>query len=253
MNDPTIVLLAGKGMSTNILYRALQKNFTITAIILEEPVSKRVFLKRRIQKLGIGKVLGQILFQLFTVNFLNLISGGRKKEILKQFELNGEALPFEKIIPVVSVNDNSCMQILQRLDPQLVIVNGTRIIKEEILQSISAKFINLHAGITPMYRGVHGAYWALVNNDPQNCGVTVHLVDKGIDTGAVISQKTISISVQDNFVTYPLLQLAEGIPLMKQAIEDVLNDRLTLKPITGESRLWYHPTIWQYINCKQVK
>ena len=181
-------------MSTNILFRALQKDFTITAVILEEPVSKKVFLKKRIQKLGIGKVFGQILFQLITVNFLNLVSGGRKKEILKQFDLNGEALPFEKIIPVVSVNDNSCMQILQRLDPQLVIVNGTRIIKEEILQSISAKFINLHAGITPMYRGVHGAYWALVNNDPQNCGVTVHLVDKGIDTGAIISQKIISVT-----------------------------------------------------------
>ena len=253
MSNQTIVLLAGRGVSTNILYRALQKDFTITAIILEEPVSKISFLKKRIKKLGFGKVTGQILFQLIIVNFLNLVSGGRKKQIQKQFDLNDEALPFEKIIPVVSVNDNSCIQILQRLDPQLVIVNGTRIIKEDILQSIPAKFINLHAGITPMYRGVHGAYWALVNNDAENCGVTVHLVDKGIDTGAIISQKTISVTSGDNFATYPLLQLAEGIPLMKMAIEDVLNDRLTLKPITGESRLWYHPTIWQYINYKQVK
>ena len=41
----------------------------------------------------------------------------------------------------------------------------------------------MHAGITPQYRGVHGGYWAVVNNDPEHCGVTIHFVDKGIDTG----------------------------------------------------------------------
>jgi methionyl-tRNA formyltransferase len=108
----------------------------------------------------------------------------------------------------------------------------------------------MHAGITPKYRGVHGVYWALANKDPQNCGVTVHLVDAGIDTGAIISQKNITVNPQDNFVTYPLLQLAEGIPLMKKAIEDILSNRLVIQPATGESRLWHHPTIWQYFSPK---
>jgi methionyl-tRNA formyltransferase len=41
--------------------------------------------------------------------------------------------------------------------------------------SINSKFVNIHVGITPKYRGVHGTYWALVNNDVENSGVTVHL------------------------------------------------------------------------------
>jgi folate-dependent phosphoribosylglycinamide formyltransferase PurN len=54
--------------------------------------------------------------------------------------------------------------------------------------SINSKFVNIHVGITPKYRGVHGTYWALVNNDVENSGVTVHFVDEGIDTGNIINQ-----------------------------------------------------------------
>ena len=44
---------------------------------------------------------------------------------------------------------------LWRHSPRVVIVNGTRIIQERVLQSVDAIFLNTHAGITPMYRGVH--------------------------------------------------------------------------------------------------
>ena len=248
MNNPKIVLLAGKGISTNMLYHVLIKDFIIAAIILEEPVSKKQLLVRRIKKLGIIKVLGQILFQIGIIPFLKLATSRRKKEILQQFILDGSDLPAEKIISVSSVNDNACIQNLQSLAPGLVIVNGTRIIAKDVLNCVPAQFINIHAGITPKYRGVHGAYWALVNNDPKNCGTTVHLVDPGIDTGSVISQKTITVTRKDNFVTYPFLQLAAGIPLLQTAITDWLSDSLiSATSATGESRLWSHPTIGQYL------
>ena len=247
MNHSKIVLLAGKGTSTNILYNALKNDLTIDTIIVEEPVGKRTFLKKRIKKLGLWRVSGQILFQFFIVKILNLSSGKRKKAILQQFSMDNSALPLEKIKQVVSVNDETCLQLLHKIGPQLVIVNGTRIISRRILDAVSAPFINMHAGITPQYRGVHGAYWALVNNDEKNCGVTIHLVDAGIDTGGVICQKTITVDRTDNFVTYPLLQLGEGIPLMKQAITDILQNHLVRIEASKQSRLWSHPTIWQYL------
>jgi folate-dependent phosphoribosylglycinamide formyltransferase PurN len=67
---------------------------------------------------------------------------------------------------------------LKAINPDLVIVNGTRIISKKVLSSINSKFVNIHVGITPKYRGVHGTYWALVNNDVENSGVTVHFVDE---------------------------------------------------------------------------
>lgn len=240
-------MLAGKGPSTNIVYNALISEFDIAAVILEEPISKAQFVKRRIKKLGLWKVLGQILFQLIAVKILDAGSVKRKKEILSNYKLDDSAIPKDKIIHVTSVNDKDCLDALQRLDPGLVIVNGTRIISRHILNSIPAKFINIHAGITPKYRGVHGGYWALVNNDKENCGVTIHFVDPGIDTGEIIYQKTINPTTEDNFATYPFLQLAEGIPYLKKAILDTFNQTVKAYTSPGISRLWHHPTIWEYL------
>src|SRR5437016_2279654 len=97
MNDAKIVLLAGEGISTNILYHALKDDLDIYSIILEDPVSKKNLLKRRISKLGLWKVTGQILFQFFVAKFLHLTSSKRKKEILKTYSLDASILPSEKI------------------------------------------------------------------------------------------------------------------------------------------------------------
>jgi len=247
MNKRRLVLLAGKGISTDILYNSLKNDYNIEAVILEEPVPKKEFIKKRIKKVGIGKVLGQILFQFSIVNFLDFTSKKRKQEILEHYGLDISLLPKEKILSVTSVNDNESISILKKINPEIVIVNGTRIISKEVLNCIPVKFINIHAGITPKYRNVHGAYWAIVNNDMGNCGVTVHLVDPGIDTGSIIYQRTIQITNKDNFSTYPLLQLGEGIICLKKALNDIFENNLILKKGTAESKIWYHPTFWQYL------
>jgi len=247
MINRKIVILAGKGITTNILYNALNKDFAIDTVILEESISKKKFLKKRINSLGIWKVSGQVLFQLSIAKLLNFFSAKRKKEILQEFNLEVNPLPAEKIIHIKSVNDEECIAALQKINPDVVVVNGTRIISKEVLDCIPAKFVNIHAGITPRYRNVHGAYWALVNNDKDNCGVTVHLVDPGIDTGSIIYQSKISITRDDNFITYPLLQIAEGIIYLKKALHDIFEEKLVLKKGTADSRIWHHPTLRQYL------
>ncbi|HSN09178.1 MAG TPA: formyl transferase [Hanamia sp.] len=252
MSKHRLILLARQGLSTSVLYNSLKDEFDIEAIILEKPVSMKEFLKKRIKTLGIWKVVGQILFQLLVAKFLNLASSKRKKEILEKYGLKDTPLPAEKVIGVPSVNSAECISLLQKIKPELVIVNGTRIISKEILKAVPVKFVNIHAGITPKYRNVHGGYWAIVNNDIENCGVTVHLVDEGIDTGNIIYQQKITITPKDNFATYPVLQLAEGIIYLKKAIKDIFNNSMALKQNNLESKLWYHPTIWQYIYYRLV-
>jgi methionyl-tRNA formyltransferase len=242
-----IVMLAGKGDSTNILFHSLKNEYDILAVILEDAVSTKEFLKKRIKKLGIWKVAGQVLFQLSVSKILNRISSARKKEILKKYDLDVSKIPAGKVIKVDSVNNPKCISLLQKLNPEIVIVNGTRIISEKVLGSVPVKFINIHAGITPKYRNVHGAYWALVNNDLENCGVTVHEVDRGIDTGNIIYQKKIEITNRDNFSTYPLLQLAEGIIYLKRTLSDIFSNNVSFKKNNLESKIWHHPTLAQYL------
>lgn len=197
---------------------------------------------------------GQVLFSVIIVPFLQIFSKRRIKEIVSSYGMSNQPLPAENIVHFNSVNDAGCSVFLKQHNPEIVIVSGTRIISRELLESTNAVFINMHAGITPRYRGVHGGYWALVNNDPSHCGVTIHLVDKGIDTGEVLYQSVIQYTGRDNFVTYPYLQLGEGLSLLHKAIEDVLQGQhKPFRPSQEKGKVWYHPSLWQYLYYRVFK
>lgn len=244
---PTIIMLAGRGESTNIVYNYLKESFNIQNVIIEDPTPKSIFFKRRIKKLGFFKVVGQVVFQFFIVPFLKKTAVKRTNEIKRLYQLKSNSINQDKIINVNSVNNHETVSILRRIKPDIVIVNGTRIISKKVLNCIPAKFINMHAGITPIYRGVHGAYWALVENKNELCGTTIHFVDEGIDTGTILKQGIIQTTEKDNFYTYPFLQLAIGLPLLKESIREVLDNNYQIKlPPTGESKLRSHPTFLEY-------
>ena len=155
----------------------------------------------------------------------------------------------EGVIHVSSVNDDRTIDILRGLAPKVVIVSQTRIVARRVLDSIPAIFINIHTGIMPQYRGHHGAYWALVNGDAENCGVSVHVVDARVDTGPMIAQARISPSLSDSYFTYHWLQLAAALPPFMCAIEDALSGRLVTSVPRADIALprYYHPTLWGYL------
>ena len=245
-----ILLLASRDdPAKDMVYNAINPLHEISLVILEKPVSKTNMIKRRVKKLGFIKVLGQLAFQTLVVKGLTALSKKRRNELLKTLQLDTTKIPAEKVKHADTVNDDVCIEYIRTFQPDLILVKGTRIISKKILECTNAPFINMHVGITPRYRGVHGAYWALANNDRQNAGTTIHYVDAGIDTGNVIAQQRIEISAKDNFVTYPLIQIAAGIELLKEVIPQVISGNKKTLAVTEKSgsRLWYHPTIWYYL------
>lgn len=249
-----IVLLCSECFSTTVIYNAVNNRYAIDRVITEQPMRGMNLAKRRMKKLGWFRVGGQILFSVLIVPFIRRTAQTRLREIFSFYQFDETPIPAEIKTAVESVNEEACIRLLQELEPDLVIVNGTRIISRKVLESTKAVFINMHTGITPKYRGVHGGYWAMVNKEASLCGVTIHLVDKGIDTGGILSQGLIPVTPRDNYSTYPYLQFGEGIPLMLKAVEDFHFNRLqTRESLTKESALWYHPTIWQYLITRITK
>ncbi len=254
MESKKIVLLATKDSSTNIIHNFLQQQFGVHAVIVEERESTKTFVTRRVKRLGVITVIGQVLFQIVIAKPLHYFSNKRRQEIVSENLLDLSEIPIDKITNVASVNDETAIALLENLKPDIVVVNGTRIISKKVLSSVSCKFINIHAGITPKYRGVHGMYWALINNDKENSGVTVHFVDAGIDTGTVIKQVKVMPTKKDNFSTYPLLQLAAALKILSPILSDLFNQKLIIqKEHDTETKLWYHPTIWTYIYNRVMK
>lgn len=243
-----VVLLAGDGPSTRAVYHRLAHEFPGMHVVLEGGVSTRQFLRRRLKKLGLVTVAGQVLFVGLVGRALRRSAEGRVRQIMQEHGLDDRPID-GPVTRVSSVNSPEAREALRALEPQVVVVNGTRIIGRETLSCVSAPFINTHAGITPAYRGVHGGYWALAEGTPELVGTTVHLVDEGIDTGTILEQATFAVTPADSFATYPYLHTAAGLPPLVRAVHDALEG--TLEPKRERhglpSVLRTHPTLWGYL------
>jgi folate-dependent phosphoribosylglycinamide formyltransferase PurN len=250
-SEGSVVLLAGPGPSSWIVYNALAADFPDTVVVLEEGFSRLQLLRRRIRKLGCRAALGQLLFVGLVVPLLSARGRRRIKSIKCTFGLD-DTPAWHVTHRVPSVNSDEARRVLAESRPGVLVVNGTRIIARETLQSVQATFINMHAGITPLYRGVHGGYWALAEGRPDLVGTTIHRVDLGIDTGNVLRQVFFEIGKEDNFATYPYLHLAHGIPALVDVIKAELNGvpMGQSKSMQISSRLRHHPTLWQYVRYR---
>lgn len=242
-----IIMLCGTSESSRIMYHGLiQQGLSIDRVIMDTggSITKMINVRRR--RVGTFNTVGQLAFIALN-KILAKTARKRSASIKEELAIISTPIPETAITKVESINADSVKELLAAEKPDVIIVNGTRIIRKKILNAVDCPFINTHVGITPRYRGVHGGYWALAMNDREHCGVTVHLIDEGVDTGSVLYQGTIKPTRQDSFNTYPLLQLAVAIPLMAQAIRDALRGELNPKQVDGPSKQWYHPAIWEYI------
>ena len=245
--DPSrIVLLVAGGELANIVANHLVKQFGRITVLKEEPESKEAIFRRRARLLGPVSAYSQVLCG----NLLRVVSRmsrARRGEICAEHGFAIAAPVGVEIKSIGSVNSDACRRAIKELDPQVVAVYGTRIIGKQTLAEVAAPFINYHAGITPKYRGQHPGYWALAENDAGRAGVTIHLVDEGVDTGAMLYQAPVRFAPGDNITTYQYGQMAVALPLFVRAIEDALAGRLKPKRVDLPSRKWFPPTLGQYL------
>lgn len=224
---------------------ALAERFGPIVVLEEEPEPKWHIVSRRARLLGWATALGQagcgVLLKLAARK-----TQVRIDTIIADHGLMAELSPTIERRHIGSVNAKACRDALRALQPRVVAVYGTRIIRRETLKAIAAPFINYHAGINPKYRGQHPGYWALVNGDSENAGVTVHLVDEGIDTGEVLYQARVAFALQDNILTYQWVQMVHALPLLARSIEDALARKLEPRRVRLPSRQWFPPTLWAY-------
>ncbi len=244
-----VVLLAGPGDTTDIVANYLAARVPRLEVIVEGAPSRTTLARRRAARIGWTAVVGQVLFVVVALPLLR--RRGQRRIQAVTIERGMDATPRPVTARVDSVNGADAVALLTALRPSLVVLNGTRIVSGDVLEALGCPCINTHAGITPRYRGVHGGYWALAEGHPELVGTTVHLVDRGIDTGAVLGRAFFDVGPDDTIATYPYLHLAAGLPVLADQVRRAL-DGEGLTP-TGEvgppggSHLYLHPTIWAYL------
>jgi methionyl-tRNA formyltransferase len=98
---------------------------------------------------------------------------------------------------VASINDPASIELLRRLELDLVFVIGwTQILRAEALAQARIGMIGAHASLLPSDRGRAPINWALIRG-AERTGNTLFWLTDGVDAGAIIDQVTIPISPYD--------------------------------------------------------
>ena len=239
------VVTAG-GQAPAIIINALGAAFGPIDVVMERPETMWHFLKRRAGKVGWMNLAGQFLTIKLIVQMKRL-SRRSVRRIIREENLQIEIGAQHRIHNIESVNSPDFIEKIDAFRPEAVFLCGCRIVKPDILARVLVPMLNYHAGITPQYRGMNGGYWALANGDDANFGATVHYVDAGVDTGAVIAQVRGSPGKGDMIWTYPLRQAAMSRAMCVVSIQAVLEGGAEPIETIGPSVQHYHPEIWRYL------
>lgn len=119
------------------------------------------------------------------------------------------------------VNSDECKDWIKAKGATLgVCVSYDQIFREATCSLFPAGAINAHCGKLPHYRGRNILNWALINGEVE-FGITVHYIDKAIDTGDIIHQVVLPITQEDDYQTL-LTRSIEAMPaVVMKAVGDL--------------------------------
>ena len=103
-----------------------------------------------------------------------------------------------KVIKKGEINNPQIVEEITSLDADVIVCYGSSLIKSELLEIYKDKFLNVHLGLSPYYRGSGTNVWPLINEEPDMVGATFMFIDSGIDTGEIIHQVRADIFLGDS-------------------------------------------------------
>lgn len=94
-----------------------------------------------------------------------------------------------RVLPILrgDVSSLPASLLAEALNSDILIVFGASYIKGPLCDALVEKgAINIHMGVSPYYRGSACNFWALYDRRPDMVGATIHMLNSGIDSGAIL-------------------------------------------------------------------
>jgi len=88
---------------------------------------------------------------------------------------------------------------IQEINPDLIwVYSYSMILRDDILLIPAKGAINIHGALLPQYRGANPTQWAILNGETET-GVTLHVMNSGVDEGPIIDQQKIPLFFEDTW------------------------------------------------------
>jgi len=132
-------------------------------------------------------------------------------------------------LPVIQprrMSEPEAMQQLHLWAPDLIVVAAFgQILRPEVLNLPRLGCVNVHASLLPRWRGAAPIPAAIMSGD-ELTGITIMRMDPGIDTGPILSQRTVQITREDTTGSLLLKLSAIGADLLIETLPGYLNNTL---------------------------
>ena len=147
-----------------------------------------------------------------------------------------------KVLEPLKLKDSQVIETFKSFLPDLIVVCAYgKILPKELLEIPKFGCWNIHASLLPKYRGASPINWAILEGEKET-GITIILMDEGLDTGPILLQKKIPILEEDNAITLTKKLSLLGKEAILEAIE--LHKKGTLKPFPQpEEGISYAPIL----------
>lgn len=129
-----------------------------------------------------------------------------------------------------SINAAESLDLIRKHNPDILLsIAGNEIFKRPLIDLAPKGCLNLHTALLPKYRGLMPSFWVLKNREPET-GVSIFLVDEGIDSGPIVVQKTVQIGdmTQEQLIRHTkdlgMDGMAEALDIMAQPAPDLIEN-----------------------------
>lgn len=227
----------------------------LSAVILQTAMTwrdKATMLRRRFARYGFLRVVDEILFQIYHALFLRRADDRLRKTLAFDGDVTRDRVARRiEVHEVDSLNGARGLRLLERLQPDLVIMMSREMIRPQTLRAAKLGFVGCHPGLLPEYRGVYAPFWAMREGRPDRVGLSIYLANAGIDTGPLISERAIHPRFDvRHFKVESERLLLEGVEDLIDAVSKAERGALTTySKADAESRLYSHVGLTHYIGA----
>ena len=199
-----VVLWIGSQPNQTALAHKIHTMYPLAGIVVETRIGKsEITLDKIIERLILSKI------------------GDAWTYMLGQYSRQYPSYPDTKLLHVGNINSEEAYEFSKELAPDLIIVSGTRLVRNKMLSiQPSIGILNLHTGLSPYVKGgPNCTNWCLANDEPHLIGNTIMWIDAGVDTGNIITTETTAFTGGETLRDVHMKVMEHGHSLYLKAIQ----------------------------------
>ena len=145
-----------------------------------------------------------------------------------------ERARLSKIKAVYETDEDKIIELLKENNIDLIVLAGyLKIITPKFVDEFRNKIINIHPSLIPSFcgKGYYGekVHQGVIDYGAKVTGATVHFVDEGADTGAIIMQEAVNVEQDDDAKSLAKRVLEVEHRILKESIRLFCENKLSIQ------------------------